>query len=139
MKIIITAAGLGSRFTKEGIAKPKYEIIAKGKSLFYLSIISLKKYFDDEFIFIFNIRSFNSEFIKRELYFLGIRKYQIILIDYLTSGQACTAFLAEKYVSPDEGVIIFNIDTHIDPEALEEMDLDNCDGLIPVFKVEGEH
>jgi choline kinase len=34
MKIIVTAAGLGNRFIKEGIKIPKYQIIVKGKSLF---------------------------------------------------------------------------------------------------------
>ena len=35
MKIIITAAGNGSRFKNQGIKKEKYQIIANEKTLFY--------------------------------------------------------------------------------------------------------
>ena len=38
MDIIITMAGLGSRFRKVGYNCPKYIIVAKGKSIFYWSI-----------------------------------------------------------------------------------------------------
>ena len=44
MTIIITMAGLGSRFRKAGYDCPKYKIEAKGKTLFQWSMDSLIGY-----------------------------------------------------------------------------------------------
>ena len=44
MTIIITMAGLGSRFKKAGYDCPKYMIEAKGKTLFEWSMDSLVNY-----------------------------------------------------------------------------------------------
>ena len=52
MKIIITMAGEGSRFKKIGIKKSKYEIVARDKTLFEWSMLSLSDFFSEEFIFI---------------------------------------------------------------------------------------
>ncbi len=45
MKVIITMAGLGSRFKAIGIEKPKYQIVANGKSLYEWSMLSLEDFF----------------------------------------------------------------------------------------------
>ena len=45
MKIIITMAGEGSRFKKIGIKKSKYEIVARDKTLFEWSMLSLSDFF----------------------------------------------------------------------------------------------
>ena len=63
MKIIITAAGNGSRFKNQGIKKEKYQIIANEKTLFYWSLISLKNFFEYEFIFIFQKENYEEEFV----------------------------------------------------------------------------
>ena len=81
MKIIVSAAGFGQRFRDIGITKPKYEIIANNKPLFYWALISLKKFFDNEFIFIFRKEIYDEKFIKQQLKDLEIIKYNIILLD----------------------------------------------------------
>jgi len=138
MKFVITAAGMGSRFAKIGIKVPKYQITAKGKSLFYYSMIGLKKWFNEEFIFIFRKEAYAEDFIKSELNKLGIKNYKIKLIDYLTEGQACTALLADEFLKPNDSISIFNIDTYVVEGTLDNMNFD-VDGLVPVFKVEGDH
>lgn len=138
MKIIITAAGLGSRFQKIGIKLPKYAIIAKNKSLFYWSMISLKKFFDKEFIFIFRKEIFNKKFIECELQKLGIKKYKVVLINKLTRGQAETVMFAKKYIKPSDSILIYNIDTHIKPASLSKTWF-LYDGLIVTMKAKGDH
>ena len=64
MKIIITMAGEGSRFKKIGIEKSKYEIIAKDKTLFEWSMLSLVDFFSEEFIFIVKKIDDSHNFIK---------------------------------------------------------------------------
>ena len=44
MEIVITMAGLGSRFRKAGYNMPKFMIEAKGRTLFEWSMESLKGY-----------------------------------------------------------------------------------------------
>jgi choline kinase len=138
MKFVITSAGMGSRFAKVGITCSKYEIKAKGQSLFYLSMIGLKKYFDSEFIFLFRKGFYSEQFIADEIKKLGIKKFQIKLVDELTDGQASTALLADEFMQPNDEFCIFNTDTYVLPKALDNLDF-NVDGLVPCFKVEGDH
>lgn len=138
MKIIITAAGAGLRFQKIGIRKPKYEIIVKGKSLLYWSLISLKKFFNEEFIFIFRKQAFHKTFVEQELKFLGIRRYKIILLNKLTRGQAETIMQAKRFIKKTDSILIYNIDTHISPKAILRSWF-NYDGLIVTMKAKGNH
>lgn len=136
-KIIISAAGLGQRFKQIGLNQPKYALKANGKSLFYWSITSLRKFFDNEFIFIFRKENYLENFIQEELKKLGIKKYQIILIDHLTDGQASTVFLANEFIDDNDEILIYNIDTHVNPESLSD-DIFNHDGCIVTTQIEGD-
>lgn len=138
MKIIITAAGQGNRFYKIGIEKPKYKIIAKGKPLFYWAVNSLKNFINYEFIFIFRKETYDKEFIELQLKNIGIKKYSVLLVDYLTEGQASTAMLADKLIEDDEKVMIYNIDTLILPESMDN-NIIEYDGSIVVAKAKGTH
>lgn len=139
MKIIITMAGLGSRFSKIGINKPKYKIIAKDKSLFEWSMLSLKDFFDNEFIFITRKEVLDEEYIHSICNKLGIKDTKIISIDYNTDGQATTAYLANEYIDLNESCIIYNIDTYVKPFSIKKYDIkNNYDGFIPVITAEGD-
>lgn len=138
MKIIITAAGKGSRFEKIGIKKPKYKIIANDKPLFFWSLNSMKIFFDYEFIFIFRKEILDEVFIKEQLNILGINKYQIVTIDEITDGQATTAMFADKYINENEAVMIYNIDTSINPNSMNN-NIMKYDGLIVVSQTNGDH
>lgn len=138
MKIIITAAGLGSRFQKIGIKVPKFAIIAKNKTLFYWSMISLKKFFQEEFIFIFRKETYDKKFIDSELKKLGIKKYKIVLLDKLTDGQAETVMLAKKHIKKDDSILIYNIDTHVKPSSISKTWF-KYDGLIVTMNAKGDH
>lgn len=139
---VITMGGLGSRFRKVGYKVPKYMIEAKGKTLFEWSIISLDGFRKeiDKFIFIaMRDDSVQVEpFITEECKKLGIEKYEIILLDYLTDGQATTALLAEKYWKEENGLLIYNIDTYVESGEMKASELKG-DGFIPCFKAPGDH
>lgn len=138
MKIIITAAGLGNRFYNIGINKPKYKIIAKNKSLFYWSINSLKNFFQYEFIFIFRKEIYDKEFIEKKIKELGIKKYYTVLINDLTDGQASTAMFADNFVKEEEEVMIYNVDTFVNPDSMDNKIME-YDGSIVVANASGEH
>ena len=67
---LITMAGLGSRFLKEGYTCPKYEIkLSTGKTLFYYSMLSLLSLINenDEFIFLTRKENNAIDFIIKEI------------------------------------------------------------------------
>lgn len=139
MNIVITMGGMGSRFFKAGYTLPKYMIEVKNKTLFEWSMISLRNFKTDSNKFIFIVKKEDAavEFITDKCKGLGIYKPNIIEIDALTDGQATTAILAKEYWNTDEALIIFNIDTHINPNALSPEDIQG-DGWIPTFNGEGD-
>lgn len=140
--VVITMGGLGSRFRKAGYTVPKYMIEAKGKTLFEWSMISLDGYKKDvnQYIFIaMKEEGIDMEgFIKEKCQELEIDNYHLILLDYLTDGQATTATLAEKYWDKEHALLIYNIDTYVEPGQMNSEELKG-DGFIPCFKAEGDH
>lgn len=139
MKIIITMAGMGSRFKEIGLDKPKHEIIAKGKTLFEWSMLSLIDFFENDFIFITRKGAYNSDFILKTSEKLGIKSSTIIEVEKLTDGQATTALLADEKVEENDSVIIYNIDTYVEEFTLKSSEIkDQCDGFIPSFDAEGD-
>lgn len=140
--IVITMGGLGSRFRKAGYTVPKYMIEAKGRTLFEWSLISLEGYRDraDKYIFIAMKDETNDVegFIMDKCRTLGIREPGVILLDYLTDGQATTAMLAAKYWDREHALLIYNIDTYVEAGEMNSGELKG-DGFIPCFKAEGDH
>lgn len=140
--VVITMGGLGSRFRKMGYTVPKYMIEAKGKTLFEWSMISLEGFKDDVFQYIFiAMKDENSDvetFIESKCKELGFQNYHVIILDYLTDGQATTAMLAEKYWNADHALLIYNIDTYVEAGEMNSVDLKG-DGFIPCFQGEGDH
>lgn len=138
MKIIITMAGLGSRFKEVGYTVPKHEIVIKDKTLFEWSLLSLIDFFDEEFIFITRKNAYDLNFIEKICYKLKIKNYKIKELVHLTDGQASTAFLCNDLISENENVLIYNIDTYIKEYSILKSQIKEYDGFIPVFKAEGE-
>lgn len=140
--IVITMGGLGSRFRKAGYTVPKYMIEAKGKTLFEWSLISLNGYKEQTDTYIFIAMKDDTcdveTFIDSKCQALGINKYKIILLDYLTDGQASTAMLAEKYWNPMHSLLIYNIDTYVEAGEMNSSEL-RGDGFIPCFQAPGDH
>lgn len=141
MNIIITMAGLGSRFQKAGYKEPKFMIKVKGKTLFEWSMMSLtdfNKQKDVKYIFIVRKESNARDFIIKQMKKFGKLNIEIVEIDYLTDGQATTALLAEPYWNKNEEMIVYNIDTYIESDVMKYSDISG-DGFIPCFNAPGDH
>lgn len=140
MTVIITMAGLGSRLKKAGYACPKYMIEAKGKTLFEWSMDSLVGYNDHVSKYVFVVRKEdNTEyFIKEKMLKYGISNVEVIGIDYLTDGQATTCMLAIPYCDPEKSILVYNIDTYVEPYEMKYEDINGA-GQIPCFHAEGNH
>ena len=142
LDVVITMGGVGSRFRNMGYTVPKYMIEAKGRTLFEWSLLSLDGYKDsvEQYIFIaMKDDVYDAEsFINRKCRELGLMNYHIIMLDYLTDGQATTAMLAKKYWDSEHGLLIYNIDTYVEPGEMNDRELKG-DGFIPCFQADGEH
>lgn len=138
--IVITMAGLGSRFKEAGYNVPKYMIEAHGKTLFEWSMLSLTDYFSHTECIHFIVRKEDNakEFIEIKSKQFTKNKLNIIEIDYLTAGQAATCNLARTSWNKDNGLVVYNIDTYVEPYIMKYSDIKG-DGLIPCFKGEGDH
>lgn len=140
--VVITMGGQGSRFRKMGYHVPKYMIEAKGKTLFEWSMVSLEGYREDAEEYIFVAKKDDGcdveEFIARKCKELGFKNFHVILLDYLTDGQATTAMMASQYWNLDHELLIYNIDTYVEAGAMNSGELKG-DGFIPCFQGEGDH
>ncbi len=140
MTVIITMAGLGSRFRKAGYACPKYMIEAKGKTLFEWSMDSLVGYNDhvSKYVFVVRKEDNTETFIKEKMLKYGISNVEVVGIDYLTDGQATTCMLAIPYCDPEKAILVYNIDTYVEPYEMKYEDISG-DGQIPCFHADGDH
>lgn len=135
--IIIPMAGLSSRFFKAGFTQPKYMLMAHGKSLFEWSIKSFENYFlNEKFLFICRDVYGTPKFLEEEISKIGIRSYEIVILENETDGQASTVLYGLNNINEDEGLLIFNIDTWRHNFVFDKRD---SDGYLEVFKGEGDH
>ena len=138
MDVIITMAGLGSRFRKAGFLQPKYKIVVRGKTLFQWSMESLTLFRREHYIFLVRKEDGAEEFIREKCRELGINNISIMELEKVTRGQAETAMLAASVWQENEPIMIYNIDTYVEPGQLFP-EMITGDGFIPCFKAEGSH
>lgn len=138
MNIVITMAGLGSRFRKAGYTEPKYKIKVRGKTLFEWSMESLTDFHHEKHIFIVrkadNAREFINEMCKR----LSVESYDVLEIEEVTRGQAESAILARDFWVEGESLLVYNIDTYVEQGELLANFMKG-DGFIPCFEADGDH
>ena len=137
MNIVITMAGIGARFRAAGWTVPKYRIEVRGKTLFEWSMSSLESFRRWQFIFIVRREDQSREFITSTCAGMGIEP-RIIELDRLTKGQAETALLASNVWQENEPLMVYNIDTYVEPGQLRP-ELLKGDGFIPCFAADGTH
>lgn len=136
---IITMAGKGSRFRKAGYNKPKFMIKAGEKTLFEWSMESLLNFRENcKYIFIVREEDMANEFILEKCKEMKIKEFEIKNLKYLTSGQAETAKIAIDDCNENDEIMIYNIDTYINPDFFKKEDIVG-DGCIPCFNAPGDH
>ncbi len=140
MRILITMAGIGSRFRKAGYQVPKYRIEVHGKSLFEWSMESLSAFrrAKDSYLFVVRRQDESEAFIKETCEALKIPKARVIEIDKMTDGQAATAMLGAQYWDREEELLIYNIDTYVERGEIRPEQI-CAEGFLPCFHGEGDH
>lgn len=136
----ITMAGMGSRFTKAGYDRPKYEIDALGFPLFDWSMFSLDAFRAEGWHFHFAVRDGLGapDYVAARAEVLGLGKIEVLSLGDVTDGQATTAMMLAKQAPGDEPFAIYNIDTFVAPGAMTPPSPADCAGWIPCFPAPGE-
>lgn len=135
-------AGLGSRFLEAGYLKPKYEIIAHERCLFDWAMSSLYNFIkpDSRLIFVCLEQNESARFVLQHSSLLGVKDVHVVELPQLTDGQATSAYLSRDFWNYSEPLLIYNIDTYINPNIISPDNIiSGSDGWIPCFRASGDH
>ena len=126
-------AGFGSRFATAGFTFPKPLIEVLGKPMIQVVVENLN--IDTNYIYIVqksHYEKYNLEYLLR----LITPRCNIIQIESVTEGAACTTLLAKKFIDNESSLLIANSDQFIEwdsGEALYSFAADAVDGGIITF------
>ena len=105
-------AGEGRRFAKEGYTFPKPLIDVNGKPMIQIIVENLD--FNAEYIFLVRGEHIEKyEGFEETLQRITNGQCNIVVVDKLTEGAACTALLAKKHINNDEDLLIANSDQYV--------------------------
>ncbi len=134
LNILIPAAGQGSRFADAGFVFPKPLIQLQGKPMLQCVVDNLK-FKDARYIFLLrkeHIEKYDMESMVRNF----ADNVEVVVVDSLTEGAACTALLAKDLINTDDELLIANSDQIIEycPENFEMMrQWTSADGIVFTF------
>lgn len=134
MNIIIPAAGAGSRFKNAGYTFPKPLIDVKGKPMIQIVVENLN--IEGNYTYIVQ-KEHHEKYNLKYLLNMITPNCNIIVIDGITEGAACTTLLAKEYIDNDQPLMIANSDQYIywnSVEFMYTMVAGNNDGGILTFK-----
>jgi len=133
-------AGMGTRFRKAGYTVPKYQIEAHSKTLFEWAMLSLEGFRSSGNRYIFVVRKGDQAeiFIRKQCSAMKLDNCAVLQLETATDGQATTAMRAMSYCSMNEPLLIYNIDTFVEPHEMKNNDITG-DGFIPCFNAPGDH
>jgi dTDP-glucose pyrophosphorylase len=136
LQIVIPMAGRGSRFAKEGYQLPKPLIPVHSVPMIQLVIENIKPSMPHRFTFICQ-QSHLDEFHLADHLRTWAPGANVIGIDHVTEGAACTVLLAKEFINSADALMIANCDQFIDfdiNDYLAQMDREQLHGLIMTMK-----
>lgn len=129
-------AGRGSRFQQAGYAFPKPIIDINGETMIEVVIRNLKPKTDHKFVFICQKEHYEKYDLHNILKNATDDKFDIVQINGITEGAACTVLCATKYINNNDELIIANSDQFVEFDINNFIDTarsKNKDGLIMTF------
>jgi len=134
MNILIPMAGAGSRFVIAGYTFPKPLIEIRGKPMIQVVVENL----GIEATYTYVVRKEHLEkYNLKSMLNVITPNCNVISVNELTEGAACTTLLAKEYINKDEPLLIANSDQFIEWNPIEfiyKMSASGCDGGILTFK-----
>jgi len=134
MNVLIPMAGAGSRFAAAGYTFPKPLIDVNNKPMIQVVVDNLNV--EAHFIFICQKEHYEKYNLKSVLNLIS-PECDIVQVDGLTEGAACTTLLAKHLIDNDEPLLMANSDQFVEwnsNECLYAFTADSVDGGIITFK-----
>lgn len=133
MNILVPMAGAGSRFASAGYTFPKPLIDVRGKPMIQAIVDNLN--IDAKFTYVVREEHYVKYNLKHMLNIVT-PNCNIVTVNKLTDGAACTTLLAKEFINKDEPLLIANSDQIIEWDSSEfmyNMTAGECDGGILTF------
>jgi len=134
MNVLIPMAGHGSRFAQAGYTFPKPLIEVNGKPMIQVVVENLN--IEAHYIFIVQKEHYETYQLKYMLNMIA-PGCDIVQVDGVTEGAACTTLLAKELINNDAPLVIANSDQYVEwnsNECLYAFSLDQIDAGILTFK-----
>ena len=130
INIVIPMAGRGSRFAKAGYEFPKPLIDVNGRPMIEVVTQNIAPRRQHRFIYICQQEHLEKYGLSERLKKIS-PNCEIIAIDHITDGAACTVLLAERYIDNDDPMMIANSDQFVDTDINDYLSaIKDNDGLI---------
>jgi HAD superfamily hydrolase (TIGR01509 family) len=134
MNVLIPMAGAGSRFEQAGYTFPKPLIDVNGKPMIQRVVENLN--IDARHIFIVQKSHYEKYSLQHTLNLIS-PNCEIVQVEDITEGAACTTLLAKEFINNDEPLILANSDQYVEWESNQFMYscmADDIDGSILTFR-----
>lgn len=134
MNVLIPMAGAGSRFAQAGYTFPKPLIDVNGKPMIQVVVDNLNV--DAHFIFLVQKDHYEKYNLQSVLNLIA-PGCDIIQVNGITEGAACTTLLAKDFINNDEPLLMANSDQFVEwnsNECLYAFTADTIDGGIVTFE-----
>lgn len=134
MNVLIPMAGAGSRFAQAGYTFPKPLIEVHGKPMIQVVVENLNV--DAHFIFLVQKEHYDKYNLKQVLSLIS-PGCDVIQVDGITEGAACTTLLAESLIDNEDPLLIANSDQIMEwdsSECLYAFEAGSIDAGIMTFK-----
>lgn len=140
MNIVIPMAGKGSRFAQAGYTFPKPLIpINKMDGKPMIQVVAENINVEGKYIYIVQKEHYEKYHLKTLLNLIS-PNCEIIQVEEVTEGAACTVLLAEKYINNDSQLFIINSDQYLNWDSNEffySMQGDTVDAGLATFEAYG--
>ena len=134
MNVLIPMAGAGSRFASAGYTFPKPLIEVDGKPMIQVVVENLN--IEANYTFIVQKEHYEKYSLQYLLNLIA-PNCNIVQVDGLTEGAACTTLLAKEFIDNDYPLVMANSDQFVEwnsNECLYAFNADGIDGGIVSFK-----
>ena len=134
MNVLIPMAGAGSRFEQAGYTFPKPLIDVNGKPMIQRVVDNLN--IDARHIFIVQKSHYEKYALKHMLNLIA-PNCEIVQVEGMTEGAACTTLLAKEFINNDEPLVLANSDQYVEWDSNQFMYsamADDIDGSILTFE-----
>jgi len=126
MNVLIPMAGAGSRFSSAGYTFPKPLIEVNGKPMIQVVIENLN--IDANYTFVVRKEHYE-KYSLQYLLTLIAPGCNIVQVDGLTEGSACTTLLAKEYIDNEHPLLLANSDQFMEWNSNECLYAFNADGI----------